>query len=763
MSRVNHAQIKKLISQKRKTIRDNSLFVSAAMTAHLEDIVAAQTKRYDFSRRIRVKIVWQPKNLKLLAVTNDDLVLINAGNPIITKHKSRPERYMFIMGLLTHELGHILFTDFVMMQTYILKFQAGNWYPEAPKLSMPTEKDYETELWNYLQQDDKKKQALVMMAHDIFNCLEDGYVESRMLYRYSGKLGMALNFIRDIQKEECPDLTQMLLEEKNGQRHTWHTIMQLILSYVLWGELNYGVEPLTDERVQMVFSLLPELDCAITEHDAKARWRAVNTILIRCWPYIKDYLQNTKDDQQDSEQQDGNSNFLSQLTGSSQKGTGTSKPVDEPDDSSSTQPSNVKSRQTTAKLAAGQQNSANNSPASADEDGYSQAGSMNADVDTETSIDSGSQGDDNNAPGPESTTNVEPVEESKAREVVSKEGGRIPLKETEIAEFPSGPETLQYDSEYMGSGYASAAADIERVVEQMAEKSVHQQLEKERTMELNVVANGISYGDIHSGVPKIVKRIASVSEETKAEYKQIAPSLLKISKRLQQSILQQLQERRRGGKMVNLYSGRKLYVHALPRNDGRIFLKKKLPNEMPEIAVGLLLDESGSMSWGDRASYARATAVILYDFCRSLDIPIMIYGHTALDEVSLYSYAEFDDIDGDDKYRLMDISARDNNRDGAALIFTMNQLAKRSEEVRLLILVSDGQPNHNAYYGTAAEDDLRSIKKQCERKKITLLAAAIGDDKKNIERIYGNSFMDITDLEKLPDKLTQAIKRHLSA
>lgn len=762
MSRVNHAQIKKLISQKRETIRDNNLFVSAAMTAHLEDIVAAQTKRYDFSRRIRVKIVWQPKNLKLLAVTNNDLVLINAGHPIITRHKSRTERYMFIMGLLTHELGHILFTDFVMMQTYILKFQAGNWYPEVPKLSTPAEKDYETDLWYYLQQDEKKKQALVMMAHDIFNCLEDGYVESRMLYRYSGKLGMALSFIRDIQKEECPDLTQMLQEEKDGQRHPWHTIMQLILSYMLWGELKYGAEPLTDERVQMVFSLLPELDGAITEHDARARWRAVNTILIRCWPYIKDYLQNTKDEQQDSEQQDGNSNFLSQLTGSSQKGTGTSKPVDEPDGSSSIQPSNIKSRQTTARLAAGQQNSANNSPTSDDGDDSSQTVSMNAEVDTENSTGSGSQGDDNNALGPENTTNVEP-EETKAKEVVSKEGGRIPLKETEIAELPSGAETFQYDSEYMGSGYASAAADIERVVEQMAEKSVHQQLEKERTAELNVVANGISYGDIHSGVPKIVKRIANVSEEVKAEYKKVAPSLLKISKRLQQSILQQLQERRRGGKMVNLYSGRKLYIHALPRNDGRIFLKKKLPNETPEIAVGLLLDESGSMSWGDRASYARATAIILYDFCRSLNIPIMIYGHTALNEVSLYSYAEFDDIDGNDKYRLMDISARDSNRDGAALIFAMNQLAKRSEEVRLLILVSDGQPNHDNYYGTAAEDDLRSIKKQCERKKILLLTAAIGDDKKNIERIYGNSFMDITDLERLPDKLTQAIKRHLSA
>ena len=40
--------------------------------------------------------------------------------------------------------------------------------------------------------------------------------------------------------------------------------------------------------------------------------------------------------------------------------------------------------------------------------------------------------------------------------------------------------------------------------------------------------------------------------------------------------------------------------------------------------MGLLLDESGSMSWNDRATYARATAIILYDFCQALGIPITV-------------------------------------------------------------------------------------------------------------------------------------------
>ena len=144
------------------------------------------------------------------------------------------------------------------------------------------------------------------------------------------------------------------------------------------------------------------------------------------------------------------------------------------------------------------------------------------------------------------------------------------------------------------------------------------------------------------------------------------------------------------------------------------------------MAVGLLLDESGSMSSADRCTYARASAIILYDFCQSLHIPVMVYGHsTGENAVELFSYAEFEAIDQNDKYRLMDISARASNRDGAALRYVAEQLSKRPEEVKILILVSDGQPADSGYYGSAAEEDLRGIKQEYRRKGILLIAAAV--------------------------------------
>ena len=129
--------------------------------------------------------------------------------------------------------------------------------------------------------------------------------------------------------------------------------------------------------------------------------------------------------------------------------------------------------------------------------------------------------------------------------------------------------------------------------------------------------------------------------------------------------------------------------------------------------------------------------------------------------MELYSYAEFESYDRDDKYRLMDISARGSNRDGAALRFVAEQLSKRPEAVKILILVSDGQPADSGYGGSAAEEDLRGIKQEYQRKSILFVAAAIGNDKQNIERIYGDSFLDITDLNQLPTKLTNVVKRHI--
>lgn len=283
-----------------------------------------------------------------------------------------------------------------------------------------------------------------------------------------------------------------------------------------------------------------------------------------------------------------------------------------------------------------------------------------------------------------------------------------------------------------------------------------------RFLRLQKSADEIHYGNAHAGIHVTIHRINPVSDFFIKSYQTVAPPLLRTSKRLQSSILPLLKEEAEGGKQKNLLFGKRLDIRALHRKDGGIFTRTRLPDEEQKLSVGLLVDESGSMGWGDRITHARKTAIVLYDFCMSLGIPITIYGHSTDSKgVALYSYAEFDSLDASDRYRLIDMSARNGNRDGAALRYVAEHLAKRPESQKLLIIISDGQPADCGYSGTEAEADLRGIKNEYRKRGIVIFAAAIGDDKENIRRIYQDGFLDITKLEDLPKNMTQLVKQYL--
>lgn len=776
MARVNHKTVKRLMNEKRSKITDKQFFTSRILAGHFEDLAVAQTKRYHYNRRVRVNIYWKPK-VQDAADTNNQVIRINAGNPTVTKVRGRENRYQIVCGLFAHELGHVLYTDFLCSQSYFNALVDERWYPSAPSLSTAKDKLNERAVWDYVRADELNKKLFLKVAHDIWNVLEDGYIEHRFLNQFPGTLGYGLEILREREWKLMPTVTQIKEKEEEGG-HIFYSILQVMLSYAFYGEIKYGDEPLTDERIQAVFGLITEIDQAVMVKAAKSRYDVVNTILVRLWDYIEDYLEELKKhrDEMTAAGQSISAEELLEaglgsLVGTSTSATGcVSRPVTDEEDSEE-----ISSGQTAgnrAKTHADAEESEEDSGSGeADKTGAEKSESEEAEGNGEDGA-----GDENDDPsgmtaGENESDEETPMPPQKAgntgkQETTENEQGRIPLTQTSSVSNPVGG-TVSRNEDYERECDERAAADIERMLDKMAERSACEQLENERLQELNETAQNISYGNIHEGVGIQVNRISSVDEELVEQYDQVAGSLLTISKQMQKSLVKQLKESRRGGKMTGLLMGRRLDTHALCRNDGKVFYKNSLPNEIPEMAVGLLLDESGSMCSCDRCTYARATAIILYDFCRGLDIPVMIYGHsTGYDShygnvVELYSYAEFESIDQDDQYRMMDISARGSNRDGAALRFVAEQLSKRPEEIKILMIVSDGQPADSGYGGTAAEEDLRGIRQEYQRKNIIFVAAAIGDDKQNIERIYGDSFMDITDLNQLPTKLAGVVRRHI--
>ena len=680
--RTSHTAIRRRIADEKSRLTDEQLFASPQFAAYLTDIAEGTTCRY--RRKSSVRTYWDALPHADIAHTDNRTITVNAGNYLTRSFPTRSLKADSLLGIVGHECGHILFSDFTMLDTYHQALSGGRFYPQEPEDLSAKQAQSLKEITGFL---DKKDEAVISalsdIAHSLVNMMEDVYIEGRMCDAFPGSLktGILLNNLRFA--EEMDSVT----EEIEHQHHEVLIVANLLIQYARTGDIN-NLGGYQGPYLDTVYECIPYIDDAAYDDDARVRFDAANKMLLLLWPHMESFIQQVREDIRNHTNK-AKTELGEQLAGGAPLPGGSGKPV----------PGRMGKHAT------------------------------------------GSNGDDR----------------TQLQQVLDHEDGRIELKKTdEIGEDGDGGTSRTND--YAGAGYVSQAAeDMERIMAQLAEDAAYASYEQELSEELQAESDRIRYGNAHRGVHVNVNRMGYVDPVYMAAYQKVAPPLLLISKRLQKQVSQILKDYRDGGKLDNLPMGKRINVRNAVRNDGRLFYKRKLPHDRTDIAVAILNDESGSMSSANRITHARSASIILHDFCKGLCIPAAIYGHTELDDVELYAYAEFDSIDNKDQYRLMDMSARGGNRDGAALRYVAERLMTRPEAIKLLIVISDGQPAADNYYGTEAEADLRGIKKEYSAKGIQMFAAAIGSDKPNIQRIYGDGFLDITDLEKLPVNLGRLI------
>jgi len=271
---------------------------------------------------------------------------------------------------------------------------------------------------------------------------------------------------------------------------------------------------------------------------------------------------------------------------------------------------------------------------------------------------------------------------------------------------------------------------------------------------------------IHKKVKLIVHR-PDWDFNNKQEYIKLSKDLMKIVREIARKTSPLLKHEVSIEYAKNHYYGSKFQSNSVINKDFKYFSKKLPPNESPSLVVGLRVDESASMSCFGRLEAAKRAVVAVYEFCKMCDIPIVVYGDTAdaskLEQMSIFAYSDFEKEDYDNRYRLMKISGRSNNRDGMALRIIAERLLTSNQQTKLLINITDGQPKAmEDYTGNKAISDVQKTIAEFERKGITFLAAAIGQDKDIISKIYKNGrFLDITNLNELPSKLVKVISRYL--
>lgn len=284
--------------------------------------------------------------------------------------------------------------------------------------------------------------------------------------------------------------------------------------------------------------------------------------------------------------------------------------------------------------------------------------------------------------------------------------------------------------------------------------------------ELNQFAREVVRSSIHKGVKLIVHR-PDFNLENQQEYINLSSELMPIVREIARKTVPLLEYEIKNDFSRNHYYGSKFQADHVVYQDLRNFATKRPPSEAPSLIVGLRIDESASMSAFGRLEAAKRAVIAVYEFCKMCDIPILIYGDTAnvskLEQMSVFAYTDYEKEDSNDSYRFMGIRGRSNNRDGMALRIIAERIATSTSQTKLIISISDGQPKAmEDYTGNLAIADMKSTIAEYERKGITFLAAAIGQDKDIISDIYGKErFLDITDLKEFPTKLVQIIARYL--
>jgi hypothetical protein len=209
--------------------------------------------------------------------------------------------------------------------------------------------------------------------------------------------------------------------------------------------------------------------------------------------------------------------------------------------------------------------------------------------------------------------------------------------------------------------------------------------------------------------------------------------------------------------------------------DPQVFSRREVPGDIPELAVYLLVDCSGSMgdpqytSRGSSAKpkidMAREAACALHEACAQLKIAHCVVGFVSdFPYTDLYQAVGWKERDGAAIASLTDHSAC--NRDGYVIRVVARELGLRPEPRKVLIVLSDGLPNDgmDGRYSIRSTSvpvaDTAKAVREIERKGVGVVGVYFGNesDLPRAQTIY-NRLVYVQNVGNLPVILGRVLKQ----
>lgn len=241
------------------------------------------------------------------------------------------------------------------------------------------------------------------------------------------------------------------------------------------------------------------------------------------------------------------------------------------------------------------------------------------------------------------------------------------------------------------------------------------------------------------------------------------------SKALQQLLDPVPDEKRRNQRSGKLKVNRAWRSENL--GDGNVFDKRKKGTPGKDARILLLNDVSGStMSQFPGSSHRiidemRKAQVLMIESCEKANIPVASYGFTedytsgsSSIETLIFPFKPYNRFSSIEKGFVGGINSRGGNRDTLSLQWAVDELATFPEDVRLLIMLSDGEP---CFESGEDYNTMRSIVQQAEKRGIEILCLYVGPQEKrvldNVRYMYPGRSIIVS--KQLQRELTRHVKR----
>lgn len=300
-----------------------------------------------------------------------------------------------------------------------------------------------------------------------------------------------------------------------------------------------------------------------------------------------------------------------------------------------------------------------------------------------------------------------------------------------------------------------------------------QALEKEQTKQQEKKIE-YAYGERNQYAEHLVKVLNAPTDTEKEQYRNhkvdVEFEITKLRKTLEKHI-----EQKRNYQRSDLLYGRlsKKWIPLLTEPIPRVFYKKHQPSTELDAVFTLLIDCSASMM--DKMEKTKKAVVLFHEVLKQLRIPHSVVGFWEDAEEAKKDYQPnyyhevipFENsVSASTGPEIMQLEPQEDNRDGFSIRIAAEQLEKRREKHKFLLVFSDGEPSAQEYEKFGIIDTFEAVK-STRKKGIQTVGMFLANgtveesEKELMKNIYEKEHLIIPNMEELPSIFSTFLKKVL--